>query len=128
MYKLSRTLVSSVIMTWKTYAIAIGLLIVVDCLWLFTVGQSALTMTAAIQGEPVSFRILPAIVVYIALAYLVIQSKDVHHAALVGAATYAVYDFTSLALLKKYSPIIAIADTLWGGVLFAVVKAIMLRI
>jgi len=115
-------------MTWKTYAIAIGLLIVVDCLWLFTVGRTALTMTAAIQGEPVSFRVLPAIIVYIALAYLVIQSKDVRHAALVGAATYAVYDFTSLALLKKYSPIIAIADTVWGGVLFAVVKAIMLQI
>jgi len=39
-----------------------------------------------------------------------------------------VYDFTSLSLLKKYSPTIAVADTLWGGVLFAIVKAIMLRI
>lgn len=114
--------------TWKTYAIAIGLLIAVDSVWLLTVGRSALTMTAAIQGEPVSFRVLPAIIVYIALAYLVIQSENVHHAALVGAATYAVYDFTSLTLLKKYSPTIAVADTLWGGVLFAIVKVIMLRI
>jgi len=114
--------------TLKNYGIAIGLLIVVDCLWLFTVGRSALTMTAAIQGEAVSFRFLPAAIVYIALAYLVIQSENVHHAALVGAATYAVYDFTSLSLLKKYSPTIAVADTLWGGVLFAIVKAIMLRI
>lgn len=114
--------------TLKTYGIAILLLIIVDSVWLFTVGRSALSMTAAIQGEPVSFRFLPAVIVYIALAYLVIQSENVHHAALVGAATYAVYDFTSLSLLKKYSPTIAVADTLWGGVLFAIVKAIMLRI
>jgi uncharacterized membrane protein len=114
--------------TLKTFLIAIVLLVAVDSIWLFTVGRFALTMTAAIQGEPVSFRILPAIVVYIALAYLVIQSENVQHAALVGAATYAVYDFTSLTLLKKYSPTIAVADTLWGGVLFAIVKAIMLRI
>jgi len=114
--------------TLKNYGLAILLLIVVDCVWLFTVGRSALTMTAAIQGEAVSFRFLPALVVYIALAYLVIQSENVHHAALVGAATYAVYDFTSLSLLKKYSPTIAVADTLWGGVLFAIVKALMLRI
>jgi len=42
-----------------------------------------------------------------------------------GAAVYAVYDFTSLAILTKYSPTIAVADVLWGGVLFGTVYSIL---
>jgi uncharacterized membrane protein len=38
-----------------------------------------------------------------------------------GLSTYAVYDFTSYALLKNYDLRFAIADTLWGGILFAAV-------
>jgi hypothetical protein len=50
------------------------------------------------------------------------------HAALIGAATYAVYDFTSLSILKKYEAKIAVADTLWGGVLFAITFSILKRL
>ena len=72
-------------------------------------------------------RFGPALVVYVALAYLVYQVKTVQEAALLGAATYAVYDFTSMALLKKYELNVAIADTLWGGALFAIVFTLLKR-
>jgi uncharacterized membrane protein len=32
---------------------------------------------------------------------------------------YAVYDFTTLSIFDKYPLSVAIQDTLWGGVLFA---------
>ena len=104
---------------------AILLLIAVDLPWLLTVGRYALGMTERIQGSPVVMQFGPALVVYIALAYLVYQVKTVGEAALLGAATYAVYDFTSLAILKKYELNVAIADTLWGGALFAIVFTIL---
>jgi uncharacterized membrane protein len=44
---------------------------------------------------------------------------------MIGSTTYAVYDFTSYALLKDYDWRIAIADTLWGGVLFMLVHLAM---
>jgi hypothetical protein len=100
-------------------------LAVVDALWLFTVGQYALQMTERIQGSPVQFGIVASIVVYVALAYLVYQVNTPVEAGLLGAATYAVYDFTSLAILKKYEVGVAIADTVWGGVLFASVFSIL---
>jgi uncharacterized membrane protein len=114
-------------MSFYSFAVAFVLLLVVDAVWLFFVGPTALTMTAAIQGTPVAFKILPALIVYIALAYLVQLPTSVTDAALLGASVYAVYDFTSLSLLAKYSPLIAIADTMWGGVLFATVHVLLRR-
>jgi uncharacterized membrane protein len=108
-----------------SFAAAFVVLLLVDAVWLFFVGPTALAMTAAIQGSPVAFRVLPALVVYIALAYLVQLPATTTQAALMGAAVYAVYDFTSLALLKKYSPAMAVADTMWGGVLFAITYSIL---
>ena len=109
--------------TLYSFIAAFILLLLVDAVWLFFVGPTALAMTAAIQGSPVAFKVLPALVVYVALAYLVQLPTSITTAALMGASVYAVYDFTSLSLLKKYSLGMAIADTMWGGVLFAVVHS-----
>ena len=109
----------------KQIAIAIVLLVLVDSVWLLTAGQYALKMTERIQGLPVSFNLGAGLVVYVALAYLIYQVSSVQDAALLGAATYAVYDFTSLAILKKYELAMAAADTLWGGALFAIVFSII---
>jgi uncharacterized membrane protein len=109
----------------RKFLIAIILLLAVDAIWLFFIGKRALAMTADIQGSPVVLRYLPAFLVYVALAYLVQLPTSVAEAALMGAAVYAVYEFTSLALLTKYSPLMAIADTMWGGVLFATVHVLL---
>ena len=104
-----------------SYLAAMVGFVLIDSIWLFTVGPSVLRMTERIQGGPVSFRIAPAAVVYVALAYLVLQVKTLTQAVLTGMAINAVYDMTNYALLTKYSPVVAVADTLWGGVLFGVV-------
>jgi uncharacterized membrane protein len=62
-------------------------------------------------------RIVPAVITYVFLAYLLHVPNSVNEAFLLGLATYGVYDATNYATLKNYSPIIAVADTLWGGTL-----------
>jgi uncharacterized membrane protein len=42
-----------------------------------------------------------------------------------GAATYAVYDFTVMALFKDYPLMLGVADTLWGGVLFTAARVVL---
>jgi len=91
---------------------------VIDALWLITVGRWGLQIAEKIQGFSVRFRIIPAIIVYIALAYLLIQSKSLINAVGIGIATYVVYDFTTLAILEKYDWRLALADAVWGGILF----------
>ncbi len=103
------------------FLIALVLLPVIDSPWLYLQSTSlgGIRMFEKIQGSPVSMRLLPAAVVYIALAFLLLQQTDVLQAAFSGAATYAVYDFTNLAVFKDYTLQFAVMDSLWGGILFA---------
>ncbi len=109
----------------KQLVVAMVVFVVIDSVWLLTAGQYALAMTQRIQGSPVVMNLGAALIVYVALAYLVWQVKSVQEAGLLGAAVYAVYDFTSLTILKKYELGMAVADTVWGGVLFAGVYSVL---
>jgi uncharacterized membrane protein len=40
------------------------------------------------------------------------------NAFLLGLVIYGVYASTNYAILKKWRPTLAVADTLWGGILF----------
>jgi len=109
----------------KQLGLAMLAFVVIDSVWLFTVGQYAMAMTSRIQGSSAVLNLWAALIVYVALGYLVWQVNSVQEAALLGSAVYAVYDFTSLAVLKKYEVWIAVADTLWGGVLFSGVYSVL---
>lgn len=108
------------------------LLMLLDAPWLYLTSASSVRWITAIQGgvRPV-FRLWPAIPVYLALAYLLLQTTSVTQAFLYGLATYAVYDFTMLAIFRDYPLFTACSDALWGGVLFSlaytVAKAAGLR-
>lgn len=101
------------------------LLILIDLPFLLTMGQDAIKAAEVIQHKPVRFRILSAVVVYIAMTYLLFQTKSTTHAFATGMAVYAVYDFTTHAILTEYPLHLAIIDTIWGGILFASVFTIM---
>ena len=85
-------------------------------------------MVTRIQGSEISLRYIPALVVYLALAYLVTKTESPEEAFKVGVATYAVYDFTNLALFKHYTLSFAIMDTLWGGILLGLTRFALGRI
>ena len=103
------------------FLLIILLFVAVDSIWL--IGGSSLSsrMVQDIQGSPITIRFLPAVVVYVALAYLVSIPKTSKEAFLLGLSTYAIYDFTNYAILKKYSLQFALMDTIWGGILMTIV-------
>ncbi len=102
-------------------ALAAVRLVAVDMLYLSVISEYAKSMFARIQGAPLRFNYLAAAIVYLALAYLLTRPyvDSAMTAFGLGAATYAVYDFTNLATLKDYSVQFAMIDTVWGGTLFA---------
>lgn len=108
-----------------TLLIVMVALFLVDLLWLSTVGQYAVQMTKRIQGSDITIRYGAMALVYVALGLLLLQATSVYQAGLIGGATYAVYDFTSYSILKDYDLRIAVADTVWGGVLFSTVYAVL---
>lgn len=102
-----------------------AVIFLVDIFWLMSAGIYARRMTEMIQGEPIQLRFVSAALVYVFLAYLLLQTKSAKEAFLYGVSIYGVYDFTNHALLERYDWKFAIADTLWGGVLFVVARHLL---
>lgn len=88
-----------------------------DLPWLYGISGWSGSVIRAIQGSPMEFRAWPAVVVYVALGYLLTLADSAKSAFALGACVYAVYDFTNLATFKKYPVQLAVADSLWGGTL-----------
>jgi uncharacterized membrane protein len=103
------------------FLLIILLFFAVDSIWL--IGGSSLSsrMIQDIQGSPITIRFIPAVIVYVALAYLVSIPKTSKEAFLLGLSTYAIYDFTNYAILKNYSLQFALMDSIWGGILMTIV-------
>ena len=96
-----------------------AIIFLIDIFWLLTGGIFARRMTENIQGYPISMRWLSAAIVYIFLAYMMQQVTSLKQAFIYGCCIYGVYDFTSHSIYSNYEWKFAIADTLWGGVLFS---------
>lgn len=115
-------------MNLTKFFIALFLIPLIDTPWLLLQMKPSRMMFTGIQGgRAPEMRLLAAIPVYIALAFLAIQQTSMIGAALSGAAVYAVYDFTNLLVFKDYLVSFAIKDTIWGGVLFALTYSILKR-
>ena len=112
----------------QIFGAALLLLVLIDLPWLLFIGETAQKLVTRIQGSPIELRYIPALVVYLALAYLVMNTESPTEAFKVGVAVYAVYDFTNLAMFKNYTLSFAIMDSLWGGVLMATVRYALDRI
>ena len=102
------------------FLLALLLIPLVDAPWLYLTSPYVIPIYEKIQGGPLKVAPMAAIVVYIALAWLLIQQTSVLGAFLNGAAIYAVYDFTNLTIFKDFSLAMAVFDTIWGGCLFAI--------
>jgi uncharacterized membrane protein len=99
-----------------------AIIFLIDIFWLLTGGIYARHIAEKIQGSPLEFRFLPAIVTYLLLAYMLLQTKTYKQAFMYGVAIYGVYDFTTLTIFKDYDWKFALADTLWGGILMVFSK------
>jgi uncharacterized membrane protein len=106
-----------------TLIIAI-ILLVLDFIYISLNKKAFELQIADVQRVSMQLRPLGAIVVYAFLVFglywfIIREKKSVYNAFLLGLVIYSVYEFTNYALLKKWGLEIAIMDTLWGGVLFA---------
>ena len=103
------------------YILVALLFVAVDSPWLILGSKFSQPMIHAIQGTPLTLRMWPSAIVYIALAYLVTIPQNNTDAFMLGLTTYAIYDFTNYATLDKYSLRFALMDSLWGGILMTIV-------
>jgi uncharacterized membrane protein len=82
-------------------------------------------MINKVQGSPMEVQSSYGLVAYIFLylmAVTFLPRLTYKEAFLLGFLTYGVYDFTNLATLKHWRLEIAMFDTVWGGLLFLLIK------
>lgn len=114
---------------WKAILGAGLVLFLVDLIWLNIIGGAYSSVVETIQGgRGIHARLWAGAVVYIALAFVLLKNQTLWEAFSTGVASYAVYDFTVMALFKDYPLWIGIADTLWGGVLFSISHLILKKL
>lgn len=95
---------------------------IMDLPWLFIQGPVVGEIVRDIQADrSMNVRLWGAVPTYIALGYLISEIHSAPRAFLTGMATYAVYDFTQIVTFDKYPLWFALADSMWGGVLMALV-------
>lgn len=100
------------------------ILISIDFVYLNVIKGYFASQIQKVQGSKLEVNFLGAALCYIflivGLNYFIIKpNKSINEAFLLGLIIYGVYETTSYALLKNWSIITVIIDTLWGGLLFA---------
>ncbi len=98
--------------------------ITIDFIYLNVVKSYFDNQIKQVQGSPIKMNYLGAAICYILLIiginYFIIKpNKPVSDAFLLGIIIYGVYETTNYAILKDWSILTVIIDTLWGGLLFA---------
>ena len=104
--------------------------LVLDSIYLSSTSNHFNKVVKSIQGSDIKFNMSAAVACYIVLAfainYFIIKDKrPVLDAFLLGVVIYGVFDTTNLAIFKKWDNKVALMDTLWGGVLFALTTFII---
>jgi uncharacterized membrane protein len=120
-------------MTSLTQIAAITVVILfADAVWLTTTAAGTRQIFAAIQGQPLTIRWIPAVVVYAimiaAVWFFAVQPAAdwlgaAGRGAALGLAAYGIYDLTNYASLAKYPLSFALTDMMWGTFLFGVAAA-----
>lgn len=101
-----------------------------DFVFLYSMRSMFNKQVIAVQGSPVVMDVYAATLCYIALIFgiyyfIIREKKSILDAFLLGVVIYAVYETTTLALLKNWTYKTAIIDTAWGGTLFALTTFIV---
>ena len=103
------------------------LLLLIDSIYLANIGKPMFSkLVSKIQKEKLTTNLYGAIGSYLLLIvlinkFIITEKKSPFDAFLLGFCTYGVFDFTNYAIFKNYDMFTGLVDTLWGGLLFALV-------
>jgi uncharacterized membrane protein len=100
-----------------------------DFLYLSAFGKFFGKVVQSVQGSPLKFNLIGAVLCYILLIgginyFIIAKKKSVADAFLFGLVIYGVYETTNYAILKNWKPEAVALDTLWGALLFALTTKI----
>jgi len=98
-------------------------MLLLDSIYLSTVGGFFRNMISKIQSSPFQFKMLGAVLCYFLLIlginyFILGPRKSLLDAFLLGFLIYGVYETTNYAIITKWNMTAVVIDSLWGGILF----------
>ena len=113
----------------KKYLLLSFILVIIDSVYLKLVSGFFNKQIKLIQGSKIALNMPSAILCYLFLSlgfyYFLIKRKSSKlDAFLLGLLIYGVYETTNKTIFKDWEWKTVIIDTLWGGILFYLVKVL----
>jgi uncharacterized membrane protein len=113
--------------------IVLVIMLVIDGFYLAFTSKPFVQMIERIQNLKVSIRWAGAAASYLCMALLLvlfaIQRKITRiETFLLGFLSYGIYDSVNYALFAKWDALVAIQDSIWGGLLFVLTKMVYERL
>jgi uncharacterized membrane protein len=114
-----------------TVIFKIGIIILLlDFLYMQVIYKKFNNLIVNVQNSDIKLNITGAILCYsliiFMLYYFIIkENKSLLDAFILGFCTYGIYETTNLSLLSKWDINIALIDTIWGGILYALTTYII---
>jgi uncharacterized membrane protein len=120
---------------WSQFITAIAVILFLDYIWIGIIYKNKyMNAIVSVQGSELSVRYGSAIVVYLAIATMIIvwvlprveavtknksdlMMNSFKYGGLLGGLSYAIFNFTNNAIFKNWTLETAIVDTLWGSFL-----------
>jgi uncharacterized membrane protein len=117
---------------WSLFITAILTLLFLDYIWIGIIYKNKyMNAIVSVQGSELTVRYGSAIVVYLAIATMIIvwvlprveavtknksdlMMNSFKYGGLLGGLSYAIFNFTNNAIFKNWTLETAIVDTLWG--------------
>jgi len=121
------------------FFLAATTMLLLDYLWLGLLMndfyREALGPVLRLEDGRIAPRMLPTVAIYLLMLCGILffgyrfktnnKTGAILYTALLGFFSFAVYDLTNWATLSHWSPMIVLADTLWGAVLFGTTRAVL---
>ena len=116
------------------------LMLIIDFVYLTSIGNYFNTQIKLIQGSDLKMRYLGGVICYpflvLGLYYFIIKNRKkyknnmdmVKDAAILGWVIYMVYESTNYAILKDWKFETVLLDGIWGGILFGLTTYIYLLV
>ena len=98
--------------------------LILDIFFLIFISNRISKIISKIQGSQLNINIFYAIIVYLFVCiqiyyFIILKNSSLQHAFILGSSTYAIFEFTNMAIFNEWDYKMALLDTLWGGILYS---------
>jgi uncharacterized membrane protein len=101
--------------------------ILFDAIYLILSSQYFRKQILLVQGSSLEIQVWKLFLIYIVLIlgyyyFVILKNLSIKDAFLLGLFVYSVYELTNYSIFKKWGWFTVLLDSLWGGILFALVR------